>query len=93
MKRKEHEGCLVLIGMVGIYAALLAVAYWLDIPFLKYTCYMFPGLSGSYVGSIYFSPTEKREKNRFSRKTWTWLVIVFLALAAVLAWWLEGRLW
>ncbi|MDE6347390.1 MAG: hypothetical protein K2L60_01665 [Bacteroides sp.] len=47
----------------------------------------------AHVGSIYFSPAEKREKNRFSRKTWTLLVIAFLALAALLAWWLEGRLW
>lgn len=93
MKKKEHEGCLLLIGVVGIYAVLLAVAYWLDCPFLKYACYLFPGLGGSYVGSIYFSPTEKREKNRFSRKTWTLLVIAFLALAALLARWLEGRLW
>lgn len=48
MKQKEHEGCLVLIGVVGIHAVLLAIAYWLDCPFLKYACYMFPGLSGSY---------------------------------------------
>ena len=93
MKRKEHEGCLVLIGIVGIYGALLIVGYWLDCPFLKYVSYLFPGLTASYAGSIYFSPTEERKKSRFSRKTWTWLVIAFLALAALLAWWLERRLW
>ena len=37
--------CLIIIGMGGIYAVLLAVAYWLDCPFLKYACYLFPGLT------------------------------------------------
>ncbi|MBP3519080.1 MAG: hypothetical protein J6K31_11925 [Parabacteroides sp.] len=90
---KEREGCLIGLGMMGIYAVLLIVAYWLDIPFLTYICYLFPGLTGAYVGSIYFSPAEKRKKSRFSRRTWTGLIIAYLALAALLAWWLEGRLW
>lgn len=93
MKERDHEGCLILIGIVGIYGALLVIAYWLDFPFLKFASYLFPGLTASYVGSIYFCPAEKREKSRFSRKTWIWLVIAYLALAALLAWWLEGRLW
>lgn len=90
---KEREGCLIGLGMMGIYAVLLIMAYWLDIPFLMYICYLFPGLTGAYVGSIYFSPAEKRKKSRFSRRTWAGLIIAYLALASLLAWWLEGRLW
>lgn len=90
---REHKGCLMGIGMLVVCGVIFFVAYKVDIPFLKFACYMFSSFIGVYVGNRYFSTEEQREKNRFSRRTWTLLVIGYLVLAALLAWWLEGRLW
>lgn len=90
---RERQGCLIGIGMLTVYAVVLFVGYKLDYPLLKFAAYLFPGLTGTYVGNRYFSTEEQREKNRFSRRTWILLVIGYLVMAAVLAWWLEGRLW
>ncbi len=90
---REHQGCLIGIGMVAVCGAILFVAYKWDIPFLKCVCYLLPALIGSYIGSQYFSNEEQRVKNRFSRRTLVLLIIGCLALAALLAWLLEGRLW
>ena len=90
---REHQGCLIGIGMLAVYAVVLFVGYQLDWPLLKFSAYLFPGLTGTYVGNRYFSTEEQREKNRFSRRTWILLVIGYLVLAALLAWLLEGRLW
>ena len=90
---REHKGCLVGIGMLAVYAAVVFVAYKLDWPLLKFAAYLSPGLAGAYVGNRYFSTAEQREKNRFSRRTWVLIAIVYLLAAALLAWWLEGRLW
>lgn len=90
---REHQGCLIGIGMVAVCRAILFVAYKWDIPFLKCACYLLPALIGSYIGSQYFNTAEQRVKNRFSRRTWILIVIGFLILAAVLAWLFEGRLW
>ena len=92
MERELH-GCLIGIGMVAVGGAILFVAYKWDIPFLKCVCYLLPALIGSYIGSQYFSNEEQRVKNRFSRRTLVLLIIGCLALAALLAWLLEGRLW
>ena len=83
---REHQGCLIGIGMVAVCGAILFVAYKWDIPLL-------PALIGSYIGSQYFSNEKQRVKNRFSRRTWSWLVVGFFLLAALLAWLFEGRLW
>lgn len=90
---REHQGCLIGISMVAVCGAILFVACKWDIPFLKCVCYLLPALIGSYIGSQYFSNEEQRVKNRFSRRTWVLLIIGCLALAALLAWLLEGRLW
>ncbi len=91
---REHQGCLVGIGMLAVCGVILFVAYKWDIPLLKFACYMFCGFIGVYVGNRYFySTVEQREKNRFSRRTWILLAIGYLVLAALLAWLLEGRLW
>lgn len=90
---QEHKGCLVGIGMLAVYAAVIFVAYKLDWPLLKFAAYLFPGLTGTYVGNRYFSTAEQREKNRFSRRAWVLIAIGYLVMAALLAWWLEGRLW
>ena len=90
---REHQGCLIGISMVAVCGAILFVAYKRDIPFVKCVCYLLPALIGSYIGSQYFSNEEQRVKNRFSRRTWVLLIIGCLALAALLAWLLEGRLW
>lgn len=90
---REHQGCLIGIGMLAVCGVLLFVAYKWEIPFLKYVCYLFPALIGSYIGSQYFSSKEQKAKNRFSRRTWGWLVGGFILLAALLAWLLEGKLW
>lgn len=91
--KREHQGCLIGIGMVAICGVILFVAYKWEIPFLKYVCYLFPALIGPYIGSQYFSSKEQKAKNRFSRRTWILLIISYLVLAALLAWLLEGRLW
>ena len=52
---REHQGCLIGIGMVAVCGAILFVAYKWDIPFLKCVCYLLPALIGSYIGSQYFS--------------------------------------
>ena len=75
---REHQGCLIGIGMVAVCGVILFVAYKWDIPFLKCVCYLLPALIGSYIGSQYFSNL---------------LIIGCLALATLLAWLLEGRLW
>ena len=90
---REHQGCLLLIGTIVAYGSVIFVAYELDIPFLKMIGYMLPALTGSYIGSRYFSTAKQQRKNSFSRRTWGWLILGCLALAAVLAWLLEGRLW
>ena len=90
---REHQGCLLLIGTVVAYGAVIFVAYKLDFPFLKMIGYMFPALTGAYIGSRYFSTAEQKKKNSFSRRTWILLIIGGLVLAAVLAWLLEGKLW
>ena len=90
---REHNGCLRGMGMVAVCVAILCVAYKWDIPFLKCGCYVVPALIGSDVGSQYFSNEGQRVKNRFSRRTLVLLIIGCLALAALLAWLLEGRLW
>lgn len=90
---REHQGCLLLIGTIAVYGAVIFAAYKLDIPFLKMIGYMLPALTGSYIGSRYFSTAKRKDKNSFSRRTWGWLILSCLALAAVLAWLLEGRLW
>lgn len=91
---REHQGCLIGIGMLAVCGVILFVAYKWDIPFLKFACCMFCGFIGVYVGNRYFySTVEQREKNRFSRRTWILLAIGYLVLAALLAWLLEGRLW
>lgn len=90
---REHQGCLIGIGMVAVCGVILFVAYKWDIPFLKCVCYLLPALIGSYIGSQYFSNEEQRVKNRFSRRTWSWLITGFFLLAALLAWLFEGRLW
>lgn len=90
---RGHQGCLLLIGTMVVYGAIIFVAYKLDMPFLKMIGYMLPALTGSYIGSRYFSTAEQKDKNSFSRRTWGWLTFGCLALAAVLAWLLEGRLW
>lgn len=90
---REHQGCLLLIGTIAVYGAVIFVAYELDIPFLKMIGYMFQALTGSYIGSRYFSTAEQKDKDSFSRRTWGWLILGCLALAAVLAWLSEGRLW
>lgn len=90
---REHQGCLIGIGMLAVYAVVIVVAYKLQYPFFKYACYLLPSLTSPYIGSQYFSTAEQREKNRFSRRTWILLTIGYLVLAALLAWLLEGRLW
>ena len=90
---REHQGCLLLIGTIAVYGAVIFAAYKLDIPFLKMIGYMLPALTGSYIGSRYFSTAKQKDKNSFSRRTWGWLTFGCLMLAAVLAWLLEGRLW
>ena len=75
--------------MVAVCGVILFVAYKWDIPFLKCVCYLLSALIGSYIGSQYL----QRVKNRFSRRTWSWLVAGFFLLAALLAWLFEGRLW
>ena len=90
---REHQGCLIGIGMVAVCGAILLVAFKWDIPFLKCVCCLLPALIGSYIGSQYFSNEEQRVKNRFSRRTLVLLIIGCLALAALLDWLLEGRLW
>ena len=52
---REHQGCLIGIGMVAVCGVILFVAYKWDIPFLKCVCYLLPALIGSYIGSQYFS--------------------------------------
>ena len=81
------------IGMLAVCGAILFVAHKWDIPFLKCVSYLMPALIGSYIGSQYFSNEEQRVKNRFSLRTWVLIAIGFLVVAALLAWWLEGRLW
>ena len=90
---REHQGCLVGIGMLAVCGVVFLVAYKLQYPFFKFVCYLFPGLMGAYIGSQYFSSAEQRKKSRFPRRTWILLAIGYLVLAALLAWWLEGRLW
>lgn len=90
---REHKGCLIGIGMIAVYAVIFFVADKLESPLLQFVAYLFPGLTGAYVGSQYFSSAGQREKSRFSKKTWALIVVGYLALAALLAWWLEGRLW
>ena len=90
---REHQGCLIGISMVAVCGAILFVAYKWDIPFLKCVCYLLPVLIGSYICSQYFSNEEQRVKHRYSRRTRELLNIGCLALAALLAWLLEGRLW
>lgn len=91
--KSEYQGCLIGIGMMVIYGAVLFVAYKLYMPFLKCACYLLPGLTGAYIGSRYFSTAKQKDKNSFSRRTWVLLIIGSLVLAALLSWWLEGKLW
>ena len=91
--KSEYQGCLIGISMMAIYGVILWVAYKLDIPLLWYACYLLPGLTGAYIGSRYFSTAGQKGQHSFSRRTWTLLIIGCLLLAALLAWWLEGKLW
>ncbi|MDO4164862.1 MAG: hypothetical protein Q4D56_10860 [Bacteroides sp.] len=53
--KKEHIGCLLLIGVIVLAAVIMYIGYALDISYLRNLCIMPPAIFPSLIGERYFA--------------------------------------
>lgn len=87
--KKEHIGCLWLIGVIVLTAIIMYIGDALDIPYLKNLCSV-PIIVGCvYIGKRYFAEKERK----LSKGQLALAFVGLLLLFALITWLMEGRLW